>query len=125
MNEALLVRVHKLDGIFDGDDVSRTRVVDQIDDCGERRRLAGARRTGDENESAAQRGDSPELIGQRELFERHDLRRDDAEHRPGAAATQDDRSVHTVFVPAMNAGDTSASNSSFFCAAMYAVSAEI
>ena len=64
---------------------SAARLVDQIDDRGQRRRLARAGRAGDEHEAAADRGDAPHLIGQAELLDGHDLRRDDAEDRAAAA----------------------------------------
>src|SRR5213075_2726607 len=85
MHETFLVRMHELDRIFNGDDVQRARFVDQLDDRRERRRLAAARRAGDENESAANLRDAPHLIGKTELLDGHDLRRDDAEHHACAA----------------------------------------
>ena len=52
VDDALLVPVHELDRILDGEDVLGARAVDLVDDRRERRRLTGAGRAGDEHEPA-------------------------------------------------------------------------
>ena len=52
VDDALLVAVHELDRILDREDVLGARAVDLVDDRGERRRLTGAGRAGDEDEPA-------------------------------------------------------------------------
>ena len=52
---ALLVLVQELDRILDGEDVLGAGLVDQIDDRGERRRLAGAGRPGDQHDAVLER----------------------------------------------------------------------
>src|SRR3954466_12189077 len=48
------MRVLVLDRVFDGDDVPRVAAVDLLDESGERRRLARARRTAHQDEAAGQ-----------------------------------------------------------------------
>ena len=52
VDDAALVAVQDLDRVLDRDDVLAARPVDVADDGGERRRLAGAGRAGDEHEAA-------------------------------------------------------------------------
>ena len=49
-DDALPVRMHELDRIFDGDDVARRRAVAMTDHRGECRRLPGARRADHEDD---------------------------------------------------------------------------
>jgi hypothetical protein len=51
-DDALLVRMHELDRIFDGDDVARRRAIAMADHRCERRRLAGARCADHEDDPA-------------------------------------------------------------------------
>ena len=53
----LLVEVQELDRVLDREDVVGARLVDQVDDRGERRRLARAGRTGDQHDAVLQRRD--------------------------------------------------------------------
>ena len=48
---AFLVQMQELDRIFDREDVLGARLVDQVDDRGQRRRLARSGRTGDEHDA--------------------------------------------------------------------------
>ena len=52
-----LVRVEELDGVFDGDDVVSLRLVDEVDDGGQRRGLARARRARHQHDAVLQVGD--------------------------------------------------------------------
>ena len=52
----LLVLVQELDRILDGEDVFGAGLVDQIDDRRQRRRLARAGRTGDQDDAVLERG---------------------------------------------------------------------
>ena len=52
VDDAVLVLVKELDGIFDGDDVAVIVDVDLVDHGSERGRLARAGRAGDEDEAA-------------------------------------------------------------------------
>jgi hypothetical protein len=69
VDEALLVRVHKLDGVFDGDDVVRAVFVDEIDDRRQRGGFPAARRTGDEHQALLQEAQFLDRIGQPEVLE--------------------------------------------------------
>ena len=90
VDRALLVRVQELDRILDREDVIGARLVDQVDDRGERRRLARAGRSGHEHDAVLERGDVGERRRQIQLRERRNLRRDDAhDDRVGAALAED------------------------------------
>ena len=58
VDDALLVRVQELDRVLDREDVLVARLVDLVDDRGERRRLARAGRAGDEHEAARLLGEA-------------------------------------------------------------------
>ena len=58
VDDAALVAVEDLDRVLDRDDVLPARLVDVADDRGERRRLAGAGRAGDEHEPAVLFGEA-------------------------------------------------------------------
>ena len=75
-DDAALVPVHELDRVLDGEDVVRLRAVDLVDHRGERRRLARARRAGDEHEAARLHRELAERRRQPELLERPELLRD-------------------------------------------------
>ena len=62
--------VHDLDRVFDRHDVDRRGAVQQIDQRGERGRLAVAVRPGDHDEPLVMPGDLGDLGGQAELVER-------------------------------------------------------
>ena len=57
VDQRLLVLVQELDRVLDGDDVVGAGAVDQVDERGERRRLAGTGRAGDEHEAAGEGGE--------------------------------------------------------------------
>src|SRR3954470_14480764 len=88
VDQALLVVVYELDRIFDRDDVIRSRPVDVVDHRGERRRLAGAGRTGDEHETFLQRTEIQDGWRELELLRRHDARWHLAKHRAHAASVE-------------------------------------
>jgi pilus retraction protein PilT len=79
VDDAALVPVHELDRILDGENVVGTGAVDLVDHRRERRRLTGARRSGDEHEPARVLGEGVEHLWQVQLLERLDLLRDQAE----------------------------------------------
>ena len=70
----LLVEVQELDRILDGQDVIGAGLVDQVDDRRERRRLARAGGTGDEDDAVFERRDVGQRFGQVQLGKRRDLR---------------------------------------------------
>ena len=74
--------VQKLDRVLDREDVLRAVPVDLVDDGGERRRLTGAGRTGDENEAARLLRQLVQRRRDAELLQRLDLGRDQAKGRP-------------------------------------------
>ncbi len=74
VDDAALVIVQELDRILDRDDVIRAAAVDLVDDRRERRRLTGAGRPGDEDETAGILGQLVKARGQAELLERLDQR---------------------------------------------------
>ena len=62
-DDAALVTMHVLDGVFHGDDVPRARLVQLVDDAGKRRGLAGACRTGDQHEALLEVGAGHDVVG--------------------------------------------------------------
>ena len=87
VDDAAPVVVQELDRILDRQDVLRARPVDPVDQRRERRRLAGAGRAGDEHEAARLLAELVEALGQCELLERLDARRDHAgTRRRGSSA---------------------------------------
>ena len=79
VDDAALVPVHELDRILDREDVVGAVAVDLVDHRGERRRLTGAGRAGDEDEAARLHRELGERGRQAELLERLQLLGDDAE----------------------------------------------
>ena len=80
VHRRLLVNVEELDGIFDGEDVFGARLVDEIDQRRERRRLARAGRPGDQHDPVLEGRDLLERSGQIQLGQRGNLRGDHAHH---------------------------------------------
>src|SRR5262249_43124075 len=76
-----LVLERELDRILDRDDVRLSSAVDVVDERGERRRLPGPRRTGNENESFGQSAEAQDLLRQTERLDGNDLSRSDEENR--------------------------------------------
>ena len=89
IDQALLVLVDELDRILDRDDVIVARLVDVVDHRAERRRLAGAGRSGHEHEPLVQLAELQDVRRQPELLRGQDLGRDDAEHRARALAIRE------------------------------------
>ena len=86
----LLVRMQKLDRILDGDEVLRTRLVDQVDDGRQRGRLARSGRTRDEHQAVLERRHIGQRRGKAQRLERRYARRNHAHHhRVGAALAED------------------------------------
>ena len=75
-----LVEVQHLDRVLDRDDVHLAVVVDVVDHAGERRRLAGAGRAGDEHQAARLQRQRREHRRQAEVLER-----DRADARPAGS----------------------------------------
>src|SRR6185369_3703661 len=71
-DQALLALVDELDRIFDGDDVIRTRAVDQVDQRAKRCRFTGACRTGDEDETLGEVAETLHLGGDSHLLDGDD-----------------------------------------------------
>jgi hypothetical protein len=82
------VAVQELDRILDREDVLRAVAVDLVDDRGERRRLTGAGRAGDEHEPAGLLGEDVQRLGDPELLERLQLRRNQTERRADRLALE-------------------------------------
>src|SRR5437667_2353796 len=81
VDQAFLRLVNELDRVLDGEDVALLVFVDLVDHGGERRGLARARGTGDEDDAARLIDDLREDLWCPQLFERQDLRGDRAHHR--------------------------------------------
>ncbi len=86
VDDAALVRVQELDGVFDGDDVLVALAVNLVEHRGQRRRLAGAGRAGDEDEAARSLAELRDDGRQAQLLEGFDLVGDGAEDRADRAA---------------------------------------
>jgi hypothetical protein len=88
-DQALLVRVRVLDRILDRDDVALLVLVDPVDHRGQRGRLAGTGRTGDEDQAAGALEQVLDHEGQPELFERvHAGRQQAQDHAVTAVAAE-------------------------------------
>ena len=86
MNRRVLVRVQKLNRILDRDDVVVLRLVNEIDDRGERRALAAAGRTGHQHDTVLHLDDVAHLRRQIEIREVRRPRRNYAHHDRVCAA---------------------------------------
>jgi len=73
VDERLLVLVEELDGVLDRHDVVGSLGVDEIDEGGERRRLARARDPSHEDHAALQPGELLDGGGQTEIIDRLDF----------------------------------------------------
>ncbi len=90
MDGRVLVRVQKLDRIFNRDDVVVVRFVDQIDDGGQRRTLAAAGWSSDQHNPILDIDDLLQLFRQIEVVELRRTHRDHAhDNRVGAALLED------------------------------------
>ena len=94
-DERLRGRVVEFDRVLDRDDVDAALVVDDVEHRGERRRLAGARRASDEDETA--RLEEKLLDGRRDadLLEREERRRNLTENRAVALSFLEHRHTET------------------------------
>ena len=79
VDDAALVAVDELDRVLDREDVVGAVAVDLVDHRGERRRLTGAGRAGDEDEAARLHRELGERGRQAELLQRLELLRDHPE----------------------------------------------
>ena len=75
-----LVRVQDLDRVLDGHDVDGLRLVDVLDHGRERRGLARARRTGDEDQAAVLVGELPDRVRETHFGERRSAEAQTPEH---------------------------------------------
>jgi hypothetical protein len=75
----LLAGVDEFDGVLDGDDMAGEVVVDVVDHRRERRGLAGAGGAGDDDEALVKVAEFLQRLGEAELGEGQDFRRDLAE----------------------------------------------
>ncbi len=89
VDDALVVRVQELDRVLDREDVLLALAVDHVQHRGQRGRLAGAGRAGDEDEAARLAGELLQDGGQVELLEGLDLLRDVAEGGADRAALEE------------------------------------
>ena len=71
--------VHVLDGVLDGEDVDRTRLVDAVDDRRQGGGLSRAGRSGQEHQPRGRRASHSATGGRPELVEGRDVGRDHAE----------------------------------------------
>ena len=78
VDDAVLVLVNELDRILDRDHVSLQLLVDLVEHRGERRRLAGARGAGDEDQAARLVREIGDDLRQLELLEGLDVERESA-----------------------------------------------
>jgi hypothetical protein len=81
-----VVPMQILDRILDRHDVRGARGVDVVDHRRQGRRLAAAGRAGNEHQPALFRGDLLQHLRQRQLVDRGNAHRDDAEDHPDGAA---------------------------------------
>ena len=79
VDEAALERVHELDRVLHGEDVVVARLVEEVDEGGEGRRLAGARGPAHDHQPLVVLRDLREVRGQPDLGDRGRALRDDAE----------------------------------------------
>ena len=86
VDERLLVDVQELDRVLDRHDVVGARAVHEVDECGERRRLARTGRARDEHEPARELREAADRLGHAELLELLDLGRDETERAADRAA---------------------------------------
>src|SRR5262249_2632575 len=100
VDEALLVAVQELDGVFDGDEGVGAVGVDAVDDGCESGGLAGTGGAGDEDEAALLFANLADHGGQIQLFRGADLGGDDAQNHADVAALLKD-----VDAEAAEAGD--------------------
>ena len=89
VDDARAVPMEELDRILDREDVLVPRLVDVVEQRGERRRLARAGRAGDEHEAARVVGEFVELRRHVELFEAADVGRDQPEGGRDALALEE------------------------------------
>jgi hypothetical protein len=86
VDDRLVVAVQVLDRVFDRHHVRAARGVDLVDHRRQRGALARTGGAGDEHESALLGGDPLQHFRQRQLRDRRDLHRNDAEDQPDRAA---------------------------------------
>src|ERR1700687_1066776 len=90
VNQAVLVRVHELDGVFNGDDVLVAFAIDLIQHGGQRGGLAGAGGSGNQDQAARTVAQLRHHEGEIELGEALNLKRNDAENRGDGSALVED-----------------------------------
>ena len=85
VDQAFLGLVYEFDGIFDGEDVVVAIVVDEIDHRGQRRTLARASGTRDEDQAARDHTDVPEGLAHVQVFHSQDFGRNGSKYRARTA----------------------------------------
>ena len=90
VDEALLVLVHELQRVLDGDDVVGAGPVDVVDERAECGRLAGAGGTGHQHQALGQMAQLQDLLREPHLLGGHDAARDDAEDPAHALAVHEE-----------------------------------
>src|SRR5216684_4633544 len=100
VDEAALVAMQKLDGVFDGDEVVGAIGIDAVDHGGERGGLTGTGGAGDENQAALLFANAIDDGGKIKLVGGANFRGNDAQHHAHVAALLED-----VDAEAAEAGD--------------------
>ncbi len=98
-DDALLVAVHVLDRILDGDDVGPARAVDHVNHGRQRRGLPAASRPRNQDQALRVQGDLVEHQGQVEVFDGEDIQGDQTHDQTGVAALAvdvDAQAAHTL-----------------------------
>src|ERR1044072_345522 len=90
VNRRTFVQVQILDWIFDRDDMVVLLLVDDVDDCGLSRALAGTGWTSHEHEAVAKLGDIGQMRRQPESLQSGNVRRNDAHYDGVNAALLED-----------------------------------
>ena len=85
MDYAILMRVQKFDRIFNGENMKRLLLVNEINDRRKRRRLAGTGRSGHQHDSIAESGYVPQFLGQIEFGKARDIRWNNAHNHSAAS----------------------------------------
>ena len=80
IDQALLLFVHHLDRVFQGDNVARAGAIDVVDDARQGGGLARAGRAAHQHQAVLQLGEALHHRGQAQVFQHRDAILDDAEH---------------------------------------------
>ncbi len=89
VDQALLVRMHELDGVLDGHDVLAPVLVDVVDHRRQRRGLARAGRAGDQHQAPGQPAQVDDFLREAQIVDRANVRRYDAKYASHSLAIQE------------------------------------